>query len=113
MEKEEFLPYPYPHLIVKQEPNCHNCIHEKDPYFVLGSVVRTLTLGSFVFLVALSFAEVAKIGFQKYGCHEGEIKPENYRVDEFNAALRFAVIITIIAVIVSFLVMFYIPGTKW
>lgn len=113
MSDEEFVPYPYPHFIVKQEAKCHGCVHEKDPYFVFGSVVRTLTIGSLVFLVALSWAEVAKISFQKFGCYDGEIKPENDRVNEFNAALRFAIIITLIAVIVSFLVMFYVPGTKW
>ena len=109
MNDEEFLPYPYPHLVKRN----HNYIDEKDPYFVLGSVVRTLTVGSLVFLVALSWSEVARISFQKFGCYNGEIKPENDRTNEFHAAIRFALLITVIAVIVSFLVMFYIPGTKW
>ena len=113
MSDEEFLPYPYPHLVSKQELKCHKCFQEERPHFVLGSVVRTLTIGSLVFLVALSWAEVAKISFQKFGCYDGEIKPENDRTNEFHAAIRFALIITIIAVIVSFLVMFYVRGTKW
>ena len=113
MNDEEFLPYPYPHLIVKQEPNCHNCIHEKDPYFVLGSVVRTLTLGITIFLSAFAWSEVARISFHKYGCESGIINPEIDRSSEFNAALRFAIIITAFALLGSFLVMFYIPGTKW
>ena len=113
MEEDDFVPYPYPHFITNSEPNCHNCIHEKDPYFVFGSVVRTLTLGAFIFLVAISWAEVAKISFQKFGCYHGEIKPENDKSSEFNAALRFALIITFVAIIVSFLVMFYVRGTKW
>ena len=93
------------------EPNCHNCIHEHDPYFVLGSAIRTLTVGSLIFIVAFAWSEFAKISFQCYGCGHHEIKED--RRDEFSAALRYAIIVTLVALIVSFLVMFYIRGTKW
>jgi len=95
------------------EPNCHNCIHERDPYFVFGSTIRTLVVGSFIFIVAFAWSEVAKISFQRYGCYKEEIRTECDRSDEFNLSLRYAIIVTIVAIMVSFLVMFYIPGTKW
>ena len=100
----------YPHII---ENNCHNCPHEKDPYFVLGSAVRTLVVGSLIFIVAFAWSEVAKISFQRYGCHKHEINPNNDRSDEFHLSLRYAVIVTITALILSFLVMYYVKGTKW
>lgn len=100
---------PYPGII---EPSCHNCIHERDPYFVFGSTIRTLTVGSLIFIVAFSWSEFAKISFHRYGCFD-ELDPLHDRSEEFNLALRYALIVTFAAIIVSFLVMFYIPGTKW
>lgn len=93
------------------EPHCHNCIHEQDPYFILGSTIRTLTVGSLIFIVAFAWSELAKISFQKFGCHSHEIKED--RRDEFHAALRYAVMVTLLALLISFFVMFYIRGTKW
>ena len=93
------------------EPNCHNCVHEQDPYFILGSTLRTLTVGSLIFITAFAWSEFAKISFQCYGCNEHEIKED--RRKEFHASLRYALTVTIIAIVVSFLVMYYIRGTKW
>lgn len=92
-------------------PSCHNCVHERDPYFVLGSAIRTLVVGSFIFIVAFAWSEVAKLCFQRYGCHEDDILFDNSK--NFHLALKYAIIVTFLAIIVSFLVMFYIPGTKW
>ena len=104
------LPYPHP----AKPYTCHGCVHEKDPNFILGSVIRTLVVGSLVFITAFAFSELAKITF-KWSTHNfDEYDPVCKQIkDEFNLALKYAIIVSLIAVVISFLVMFYIPGTKW
>ena len=85
---------------------CHDCVHERDPIFIFGSVIRTLTLGILIFLVALLWAECFKVGLEI--CHSN-VK----RHDEFHKWLKFAITATLVAIALSFLVMFFIPGTKW
>ena len=85
---------------------CHDCPHERDPLFIFGTVIRTLCLGVFIFLVALLWAETFKVGLEI--CHS-KVK----RHDEFHKWLKFAITATLVAIALSFLVMFFIPGTKW
>ena len=86
--------------------SCHNCVHERDPLFIFGTAIRTLVVGSLIFLVALSWAECFKVGLEI--CHSNVI-----RHDEFHKWLKFAITATLVALALSFLVMFFIPGTKW
>ena len=93
---------------------CHGCIHEKDPIFVFGSAVRTLTVGSLIFIVALAFSDLFRGCFEKVHCSQLDCPIKNKERDEqFHKSLKYAITATVIALILSFLVMFYIPGTKW
>lgn len=104
------LPYPHP---ANSSP-CHGCVHEKDPNFVLGSVIRTLVVGSLVFITAFAFSELAKITFKRTMHNLDKSDPICKKTEEeFDLALKYAVIVSLLAVVISFLVMFYIPGTKW
>ena len=85
---------------------CHDCCHERDPIFIFGSTIRTLIVGALIFIVALSWSETFKVGLEI--CHSN-VK----RHDEFHKWLKFAITATLVAVALSFLVMFFIPGTKW
>jgi hypothetical protein len=89
----------------------YDSIHERHPYYILGSTIRTLVVGSFIFIVAFAWSEVAKLSFQLYGCHEDDILFDNSK--SFSALIKYAIIVTILAILFSFLVMYYIPGTKW
>ena len=93
---------------------CHGCVHESDPIFVFGSAVRTLTIGIFIFLVALSWNNVFTGCCEKL--HHGKLDcpiKNRERDENFNKSVKYAVTATLIALVVSFLVMFFIPGTKW
>ena len=85
---------------------CHDCCHERDPVFIFGSVIRTLLVGALIFIVAISWSECFKVGLEI--CHS-KVK----RHDEFHKWLKFAITATLVAIALSFLVMFFIPGTKW
>lgn len=91
----------FPHII---HPNgCHDCTNKKNPNYVLGSAILTLIVGSLVFLVALSWNEVAELKF----------KCDKHQNRDFDAAFQYALILTFSAALVIYLAMYYIPGTKW
>ena len=98
---ESFTTYPYPHLT--HENSCNNCTHKKNPNYILGSAFCTIIVGSLVFLTALSWNDVAELKFKHDKCGNRD----------FEAALTFALILTFSAILVIFLTMYYIPGTKW
>lgn len=83
--------------------NCDTCEHKKNPNFVLGSAFLTLIVGSLVFLTALAWNEVAEIKF----------KTDKHQDRDFDAALLYALILTLSAILVIFFSMYFIPGTKW
>ena len=85
---------------------CHDCPHERDPLFIFGTAIRTLVCGSLIFIVAIAWSEAFKVGLEI--CHS-KVK----RHDEFHKWLKFAITATLVALALSFLVMFFIPGTKW
>ena len=87
----------FPHLI---EAKIHQ---RRDANYILGSTFLTLIVGGSVFLVALSWADVAQLSFERKECQEGDVKK----------AAIYALFITLVAIILMFLAMFYIPGTKW
>lgn len=85
-------------------------MNSKDPYFVLGSSIQTLVVGSLIFIVAFAWSEFAQISFQRYG---GRCNILQDRSEEFHDALRYALFVTILALLIIFLVMYYINGEKW
>ncbi len=93
---------------------CHGCIHESDPIFVFGSAVRTLVCGSLIFIVALSWSNVFSSCCDRF--HHGKLDCEiknREREEHFYKSFKYAITATLVALLLCFLVMFFIPGTKW
>jgi hypothetical protein len=70
-------------------------------------------VGSLIFIVAFAWSEISKISFERYTCQSNEKELKRDQSERFNRAFKYAITTTLIALIISFLVMFYIPGTKW
>ena len=75
---------------------------KQHPEYLFGSVIITLVLGSFSFLVALSWATAINKAFEYY-----ESKSE-----EVDARFSFAFFITAIAIVVAFLTVYFISGDR-
>lgn len=81
---------------------CQNCGNRQNPDFVLGSAVLTLGIGSLAFLVSLSWANYVNKKIDLIIGTENEMK----------ARLYYAVTLTLIAIVVIFLMLYYLPGQK-
>ena len=80
-----------------------NNIQRGDLVYTTGSVFLTLVIGVSIFVVALAINDVAQMYFERKECKEGEI----------HLAIKYTFIVSISAIILVFLAMYFIPGTKW
>ena len=100
MEHEEYLESrisTFPHLI---EAKIHQ---RRDANYILGSTFLTLISGGSVFLVALSWNDLTQIYFERKESEDGDVKK----------AAIYALFITLVAILIMFMAMYFIPGTKW
>ena len=80
---------------------CYKCDRSCANY-TLGSAIITLFIGVFAFLVSLAWANYANKKIDML------IDPET----EMKARLYYAVVLTLIAIVFIFLLLYYIPGEK-
>lgn len=80
-----------------------NIVQRRDATYILNSSFLTITITSLAFLVALAWNDVAQISFERRKCEKDEIYP----------AVKYALFITLAAILAVFLFMYYINGTKW
>lgn len=90
----------YPFII---EPlDCQNCKGETFPY-IFNSAVVTIVIGVFIFAIALGWNNVAQEIFES-------AKDEEQMVA---SKLNYAFLITVIGILVSATIMYYVNGEKW
>ena len=82
-------------------PCCNNLNHE--PGYVFGSAIITVIIGALAFIVALAWNSLVQKAFET--CET--------RSDELEARLSYVFIVTAVAIILAFIVMYYIAGVKW
>ncbi len=79
--------------------------HEKNehPSYVFGSAIITIILGSLSFIVALGWNSFVSESFVQFSDKSEELK----------ARFSYAILVTAIAIIIGFFVMYFIGGCKW
>ena len=77
--------------------------HNHHPGYVFGSAIITLVIGSLAFIVALNWSLAINKTFEYY----------ETRSEELKARYSFALVLTAIAIILSFFAMYFIDGQKW
>lgn len=76
---------------------------EENPGYVFGSAIITITIGALAFITALAWNSFVQQTFETY----------ETRSEELKAKLSYAFLVTAIAIVFGFLVMYFIGGNKW
>ena len=80
------------------------CDHSNsNPAYVFGSAIITIVIGALAFITALAWNTYVQASFKYY----------SNETEEMEAKLSYAFLVTSIAVVLGFLVMYYIDGRKW
>ena len=81
--------------------SCNNVNHL--PGYVFGSSIITIIIGSLSFIVALAWNSAIQKSFEKYesGC------------DALDARFSYAFAVTAMAIVLAFIIMYFIDGCKW
>ena len=82
---------------------CSKCRNRKNPQYVFNSTVLTIALTALGFLVAFAINQAVKESFEQMTCKK----------DELQAKWNYAVLATFAAIIIGFLLMYNLNGTKW
>lgn len=83
---------------------CACSTNRQNPYYILNSVILIVVISALGFLVAFAWNEAVKEAFEKMVCKR----------DELRAHFIYAVSVTLFAILLAFLLMFYLSGTtKW
>jgi len=91
---------PFYHFNLKECPNCSG----NSPKYTFGSAIITIVIGALAFITALAWNDLAKSAFERTGQTETQI---------IESKLSYAYLATAIAIVVGFLLMYYIEGEKW
>ena len=79
----------------------HN--YKEHPSYFFGSSIITIIVGSLAFIVALAWNSLVQATFASFSDDAEELK----------ARFSYAVLVTSIAVILGFFIMYFIEGNKW
>jgi Na+/alanine symporter len=80
------------------------CDHENaKPAYVFGSAIITISIGALAFITALAWNTYVQ-GTFKYYSNEAE---------ELEAKLSYAFLVTAIAIVLGFFIMYFVKGDKW
>jgi predicted Co/Zn/Cd cation transporter (cation efflux family) len=82
---------------------CNNCQNKKDPQFVFNSILLT------VFIVALSFT----CSFALNSFLKEWFERMTPKCQELQAKFNYMILIFAFAIVVGFLLMYNLNGTKW
>lgn len=75
-----------------------------NPGYTFGSALITIIVGALAFITALAWNDLARALFNQY-CDDPE--------DDITPRLSYALVGTATAIVVGFLVMQYVDGSKW
>ena len=80
------------------------CDHQNaHPGYVFGSAIITIVIGALAFITAFAWNSYVQETFKKY----------TNKNDELEARLSYAFLVTAMAIVIGFLIMYYIEGDKW
>ena len=81
------------------------CEHQLNgkPGYVFGSAIITIIIGALSFITALAWNSYVQQSFKEYSTDAEELK----------ARLSYAFVVTAIAIVLGFLIMYYVEGSKW
>ena len=82
----------------------YNCQHLDDnPGYIFGSAIINIVIGALAFITALAWNSFVQQTFETYETQAEELK----------ARLSYAFLVTAIAIVLGFMVMYFIGGNKW
>lgn len=73
------------------------------PSHIFGSSIITIVIGALAFITAFAWNAYVQQVFKTY----------TTKKDELDARLSYAFLVTAMAVVIGFLVMYYVEGCKW
>ena len=73
------------------------------PSYVFGSAIITIVLGALAFITALAWNSYVQASFQHH----------TNKTEELEAKLSYAFVVTAIAIIFGFFIMYFVHGDKW
>ena len=73
------------------------------PSYVFGSAIITIVIGALAFITALAWNSYVQASFHYY----------SNKNEELEAKLSYAFVVTAIAIIVGFFIMYFVHGDKW
>lgn len=79
-----------------------NHLHQ-EPGYIFGSAVITIVIGALAFITALAWNSFVQKSFETYESDS----------EELEAKLSYAFLVTAIAIVLGFLIMYFIGGDKW
>jgi len=82
---------------------CANCTNRKDPQYVMNSTILTVSVLALGFLVSFALNQALKETFE-------QMFPKS---DELSAKWNYAVIVSFFVILIIFLLMYHLDGTKW
>lgn len=82
---------------------CLNCLNRKDPQYVFNSTILTIAITALGFLVAFAINQAVKETFER----------SVPKKDELSAMWAYAILATFGAIVLSFILMYNLNGTKW
>ena len=77
--------------------------HNTHPSYIFGSSIITIIIGALAFITAFAWNAYVQEMFKSY----------TTKKDELDARLSYAFLVTAMAIVIGFLVMYYIDGDKW
>ena len=80
-----------------------SCEHNTHPSYIFGSAIITIVIGALAFITAFAWNSYVQKTFEVY----------TNKQDELEARLSYAFLVTAMAIVIGFLLMYYIEGDKW
>jgi len=96
MERHNMI-YPY---LYRESNKCLGT----NPKFIFGSALITIIIGALAFITALAWNDYARFAFKQFVNDDDQLA---------GAKLNYAFLATSIAIVLGFLIMYYVEGEKW
>ena len=97
------LGFPYLYNDNHEKFQCHDCFQKSHPKYTFGSAILTIIIGALAFITALAWNDLARKMLDQMKDEENEIM----------STLNYALLATSIAIVLGFLLMYYIEGERW
>ncbi len=80
-----------------------SCKYDRHPSYIFGSAIISIIIGALAFITAFAWNSYVQQTFKSY----------TNKNDELDARLSYAFLVTAMAIVIGFLIMYYIEGDKW